>query len=63
MAYGKMPLINVHADVSSKTRGLNFGLSLNLNAYFVYAGSKGFAQSVEPCLSLHCDKLQNLDGS
>ena len=36
----KAPL-NSHADVSTKARGLNFGLSLYLHLYFVYASSKG----------------------
>ena len=32
-------------DISSKGRGLNFGLSLHLHPYFVYASSKGSGES------------------
>ena len=33
------PTINTHADTSSGTSGLNFGLRLYLYPYFVYASS------------------------
>ena len=36
-----MPLINVHADVSSGARYLQFGLTLHLQLYFMYASSEG----------------------
>ena len=36
-----MPLINVHAGVSSKDIDLNSGLSLHHNPYFVHASSEG----------------------
>ena len=39
------PPINAHVDLSSRTRGLNFGLSLCLHPYFVYASSKDFVES------------------
>ena len=45
IAYVQMPLINAHAVVSSGARGLNFGLSLHLHPYFVYASSKGSGKS------------------
>ena len=34
------PPLNAHSDVSSRARGLNFGLSLHLHPYFVYASSE-----------------------
>ena len=40
MAYAQIPLINAHTDVSSKARGLHFGLSLNQHSYLRYASSE-----------------------
>ena len=37
--------INVHADASSGTRDLHFGLSLHLHPLFVHASSEGSCQS------------------
>ena len=43
-----MSLINAHADISSKTRGLNFGLSIYQLPYFnLYASSKGSGDSAQ----------------
>ena len=39
-AYAKTPQINTHADVSSKVRCLNFGLSLHLNRCSANASSE-----------------------
>ena len=33
MAYAQIPLINAHADVSSKATGLEFGMSLHLHLH------------------------------
>ena len=41
IAYDQMPLINAHADVYSKARGLNFGLSLYLHPCFMYTSCEG----------------------
>ena len=41
----QMPLIKVHADVSSVTRNQNFGLSFHLQPNFVYVSSEGSGQS------------------
>ena len=41
IAYVQKPPLNLHADVSSGTRGLNFGLNLYLHPYSVYASNKG----------------------
>ena len=35
IAYAQMYLINAHVNIASKARGLNFGLRLNLQPYFV----------------------------
>ena len=40
VAYAQTPPLNAHADVSRGARGLNFGLSLHLNIYFVLASSE-----------------------
>ena len=37
-------LINIYADVSSDARGLNFGLSIHLQPYFVYASNEGLPE-------------------
>ena len=34
---GSLALINIHVDIYSKARGLNFGLSHPLHPYFVLA--------------------------
>ena len=57
----KKTLANVHPDVSSHARDLNFGLSLHLNSYFVYACSNALVSlhigTGSPELSL----LDNVD--
>ena len=40
----KKPIINTHADVPIKARGLQFTQSLQLCPYFVYASSEGFSK-------------------
>ena len=47
----QIPLTNALADTFSKTigDGLNFGLSLHLHPYFLYASSKGYGKSVHMC--------------
>ena len=40
--YAQKPTLNAYADVSS---GPNFGLSLHLHPYFVYASSEGAGKS------------------
>ena len=45
IAYAQTPPINARADVSSETRGLNFGLSLHLQPCFVYASREGSGES------------------
>ena len=45
IAYGQTPL-NAYADVSSRARGINFGLNLQLHLYFVYTSSEGSAKLV-----------------
>ena len=42
---------NAHADVSSETRSLHSGLSIQ---YFVHAGSKGFGESVSNQWPINC---------
>ena len=42
----KMPLINMHTDVSRNDTGLIFSQSLHLHPYFVYASSEGSGVSV-----------------
>ena len=45
--YMQMPLRNIHADISSKARGLIFFyLSLHLHPYFMYMSSKGSGQTL-----------------
>ena len=34
------PPFNTRADISSRARGVKFGLSLHLHPYYVYGGSK-----------------------
>ena len=45
ITYAQMTLLNAHDAVSSKVRGLNFGLSLHKHPYFAYASSKGSGES------------------
>ena len=46
-----MPLINAHADIFSRVRGLNIGLGLHIHPYFVLNYNKGIcADSPEPSL-------------
>ena len=40
--YVQIPLLIANTDVSSRARGLNFGLSLYLLSYFVYERRQGF---------------------
>ena len=40
IAYAHKPTITSHSDISSGARSLNFGLSLDLHPYFVYASSE-----------------------
>ena len=42
----KLPL-NDHVDLSSRARGVNFGLNLHLHPYYVIAGSYGSGQSAQ----------------
>ena len=56
-AYAEKPPSNTHAYISSGAKGLNFGLSLHLHPYFVYASSKSSSESahfVQAHLSLCC---------
>ena len=46
IAHAQMSLVNTHADLSSKARGLNFSLNLHLHPYFVYVRSIGPGKSV-----------------
>ena len=54
-------LINTHADVYSRTRGLSFGLSLHLHLYFASSYGSG-ADSPEPLLSSLKINLLHADG-
>ena len=45
-AYAQKPSLITHADVSSETRGLHFGLSLHLHSYFVYVSRKGSSKPI-----------------
>ena len=44
-----MPSIKAHADISNKARGLNFGLSLHLHQYLLYASNQGSGGSTQTC--------------
>ena len=57
--FQQIPLINADTDISSKVRGLNFGLSLHLHPYFLNASSKGSGKSVyaQTHLSLGCSRI------
>ena len=39
--------LNDHVDITNKTRGLNFGLSLQLHLYFAYGSSKSSGEPVD----------------
>ena len=39
--------LNAYADTFNMAGGLNFGLSLHLHAYFVYANNEGSGESVQ----------------
>ena len=39
--------LNAHADTFNMAGGLNFGSSLHLHAYFVYANNEGSGESVQ----------------
>ena len=54
-----MSLISVHTDVSSRARGLIFGLSLHLHLYSVYASSEGLVQTY---LSLRYPLMDKQEG-
>ena len=43
------PPFNIHADISRVANGLNFGLSLHLHPYFVYASREGTGESAHIC--------------
>ena len=47
IAYTQKPPINAHVDISSRARGLNFGLSLHLHPYFVFAISEGCGEGAD----------------
>ena len=44
VAYAQIALIKAHADVFSKVRDLNFGLSLHLHSNFMYASREGLPE-------------------
>ena len=44
--YAKGPLISIHAEVSSRVRGLIFGLRLHVHPCFLYGSSKGSLESL-----------------
>ena len=46
LSHLRKPSIKHHADISSRTRGPNFGTSLHLHPYFVYASSEGSGEYV-----------------
>ena len=48
VAYVQKPNFNAYADVSSKVRGPQFDLSVNLYIYIVYARSKFYKDT--PCV-------------
>ena len=52
--YALAPIINNHACVLSITRGLHFGLNLNIYSYFVHASSEGSGESEHTHLRLRC---------
>ena len=56
---------NMHAQLSSGSRGLNFGQRFHLCTYFVFASSKGSDETAHLCRLVRvfaapiCDKYQN----
>ena len=60
IAYAQMPLINAHAEVSSKARDIHFVLSLHLQPYFVYAISEGSGESAHMCRLICADSPEPL---
>ena len=52
--YALAPIINDHACVFSITRGLHFGLNLNIRSYVVHARSESSDESEHTHLSLRC---------
>ena len=53
----KCPKVNVTDDVSIKARCLNFGHSLHLHLFFVYASREGSDQSAH--MLILCQKALN----
>ena len=43
--YAQMPLMDAHADISSKAGGLHFGLNLHLHPYYVFASREGCGET------------------
>ena len=60
----QMPLINDHASISSKPRGLHFCLSIYLHPYFVYVSGECSSESAHTMpyaqtrLTLHCSLIR-----
>ena len=46
-AYAQKPPLNINADIFSRARGLNLGLSLHKYTYFVNAKSKGSGETAQ----------------
>ena len=54
--------LNMHLQLSSRARGLFWGLRLDLPPYYVYLSNEGLDETAQPHLSLGCmpnDKHQN----
>ena len=47
LLYKKKPLLNAHTDKTSGASSLNFGWSLYLHSYFMYARSNGVARMLK----------------
>ena len=45
IAYAQMTIIKAHPDISSKARGLNFGLSLHLSSLFINSRTEDSGKS------------------
>ena len=62
----QMPVTNVNADVSRKTRGSNLGLILHIYPYYIFANSKcsgdcvHMRRLVQACVDRGCDKYRIL---
>ena len=52
--YVQMLPLNIHADISSSSRGLIAGLALYLHPYFEYASSDGYGQHMTKRHLSHC---------